>query len=139
MSKFAKLEQTLQRELSNLITTLRDPRVPLVVTVEEVQVTGDGRSAEVLVSTLEDDAYDDLLEALNGASGHLQREVAASFKPALHTQTHLSARQAARFRRLVGFCCACVLPRPTRWALRTTALTWCGWKPRGSSGCALEV
>ena len=78
MSKFAKLEQTLQRELSNLITTLRDPRVPLVVTVEEVQVTGDGRSAEVLVSTLEDDAYDDLLEALNGAGGHLQREVAAS-------------------------------------------------------------
>ena len=77
MSKFAKLEHTLQRELSALITTLRDPRVPMVVTVEEVHVAGDGRSAEVLVSTLQDDAYDELLEALNGASGHLQREVAA--------------------------------------------------------------
>lgn len=77
MSKFAKLEHTLQRELSALIATLQDPRVPLVVTVEEVHLAGDGRSAEVLVSTLEEDAYDDLLEALNGASGHLQREVAA--------------------------------------------------------------
>ncbi len=77
MSKFAKLEAHLQRELSALIATLRDPRVRGVVTVEEVHVAGDGRSAEVLVSTLEDDAYEELLAALNGASGHLQREVAA--------------------------------------------------------------
>ena len=77
MSKFSKLESHLQRELSSLIATMRDPRVRGVVTVEEVHMAGDGRSAEVLVSTLEEDAYDDLLEALNGASGHLQREVAA--------------------------------------------------------------
>ncbi|CAN5894259.1 hypothetical protein BH24DEI2_BH24DEI2_08070 [soil metagenome] len=80
MSKFAKLESHLQRELSSLIAGLRDPRVRGVVTVEEVHVAGDGRSAEVLVSTLEDEAVEDLLDALNGASGHLQREVAADLK-----------------------------------------------------------
>ena len=71
-----RLETTLQRELSSLISNLTDPRVPVVVTVERVRLSPDGRQAKVLVSALEDDE-DEMLAALNGASGYLQRELAA--------------------------------------------------------------
>ena len=71
-----RLETTLQRELSRLIPDLTDPRVPVVVTVERVRLSPDGRQAKVLVSALEEDTSE-MLEALNGASGYLQRELAA--------------------------------------------------------------
>ena len=71
-----KLETTLQRELSRLIPSLTDPRIPVVVTVERVRLSPDGRQARVLVSALEEDEGE-MLEALNGASGYLQRELAA--------------------------------------------------------------
>lgn len=71
-----RLETTLQRELSRLIPTLTDPRVPVVVTVERVRLSPDGRQAKVLVSALDEDEGE-MLAALNGASGYLQRELAA--------------------------------------------------------------
>ncbi len=75
MSKFIRLEQALQRELSSLIAQLQDPRVPLVVTVERVKLSPDGRQARVLVSALTEDE-EGMLAALNGASGYLQHEIA---------------------------------------------------------------
>jgi len=71
-----RLEPTLQRELSSLIPTLKDPRIPIVVTVETVNLSRDGRSAKVLVSTLDDEDEDAMLEALNRSSGYLQKEIA---------------------------------------------------------------
>ena len=71
-----RLETTLQRELSRLIPTLTDPRVPVVVTVERVRLSPDGRQAKVLVSALDEDEGE-MLAALNGAGGYLQRELAA--------------------------------------------------------------
>ncbi len=76
MSKFIRLEQALQRELSSLIAQLQDPRVPLVVTVERVKLSPDGRQARVLVSALEPEDEEGMLAALNGASGYLQHEIA---------------------------------------------------------------
>ena len=69
-----RLETTLQRELSRLIPTLTDPRIPVVVTVERVRLSPDGQQAKVLVSALDEG---EMLAALNGASGYLQRELAA--------------------------------------------------------------
>ncbi len=75
MSK-EKLEHTIVRQLSDLIPTLKDPRVPLVVTVEKVNLSKDGKSAKVLVSTLEEKDIIGMLEALNRASGYLQHQLA---------------------------------------------------------------
>lgn len=75
MNKVERLERTLSRELSSLIPQLKDPRVPLIVTVEQVQLSRDGRTGKVLVSTLETDDMPDMLAALNRASGYLQNEV----------------------------------------------------------------
>lgn len=75
MSK-EKYEHNLQRCLSTLIPDLKDPRIPLIVTVEEVHLSPDGKRAKVLVSTLEEADTEDMLAALNRAAGYLQHEVA---------------------------------------------------------------
>jgi ribosome-binding factor A len=72
----SKYEHNLQRCLSDLIPTLKDPRIPMIVTVEEVHLSPDGKRAKVLVSTLEDEDVSGMLVALNRAAGYLQHEVA---------------------------------------------------------------
>ncbi|CAN5516847.1 hypothetical protein BH24DEI1_BH24DEI1_09030 [soil metagenome] len=79
--KSASFERALSRRLSELIPTLADPRIPVVVTVERVRLAPDGSSARVLVSALGDEeALARLEQALNGARGHLQREIARDLK-----------------------------------------------------------
>jgi ribosome-binding factor A len=75
MSK-GKYEQNLQRCLSELIPTLKDPRIPMIVTIEEVQLSRDGKQAKLLVSTLQEEDLDGMLTALNRAAGYLQHELA---------------------------------------------------------------
>jgi len=76
--KPAQLESQLVRVLSNAISELSDPRVPLIVTVERVSVTSDFGIARVYLSTLGD--MGPLMAALEHAKGHLQREVARAVK-----------------------------------------------------------
>ena len=71
-----QVQAQLTRVLSEAIGELRDPRVPLIVTVERIQVTPDYGLARVYVSAMTGD-MEDLLEALNHARGHLQRQVSA--------------------------------------------------------------
>jgi ribosome-binding factor A len=71
-----KLEHSILRHLSDLIPTLKDPRVPLVVTVEKISLAKDGKRAKVLVSTLEEKDIKGMLEALSRASGYLQHQLA---------------------------------------------------------------
>ncbi|MGL4609704.1 MAG: 30S ribosome-binding factor RbfA [Trueperaceae bacterium] len=72
----SKYEHNLQRYLSELIATLKDPRIPMIVTVEEVHLSKDGKHAKVLVSTLEPEDIEGMLIALNRAAGYLQHEIA---------------------------------------------------------------
>lgn len=74
--KPAQVEAQLSRVLSEAIAGLRDPRVPLIVTVERVAVTPDYGLARVYVSAMGAD-MPALLDALTHARGHLQREVSA--------------------------------------------------------------
>lgn len=74
-----QVQAQLTRVLSEAIGELRDPRVPLIVTVERIQVTPDYGLARVYVSAMTGD-MEDLLDALNHARGHLQRQVAAQVR-----------------------------------------------------------
>lgn len=69
-----QLESQLARVVSEAIGTLEDPRVPMIVTVEAVSMTPDYAQARVYISSLGD--MPALLEALRGARGYLQRQVA---------------------------------------------------------------
>lgn len=96
MSKREQQERTLQRLVSDLIPTLKDPRIPLIVTIERVRLTSDGSAAKVLVSTLEEDPerLDETVEVLNRASGFLQRELGSRLEarrtPKLSFTGHVS-------------------------------------------------
>ncbi|MEF2279717.1 ribosome-binding factor A [Deinococcus sp. YIM 134068] len=74
-----QVQAQLTRVLSEAIAGLRDPRVPLIVTVERVTVTADYGLARVYVSAMGAD-MPALLDALTRARGHLQREVAAQVR-----------------------------------------------------------
>ncbi len=71
-------ERTLARTLGELIPQLKDPRIPVVVTVERVRLNADFSRAKVLISTLSEDDLPDFEAALERACGFLQRELAAT-------------------------------------------------------------
>lgn len=73
--KPAQVQSQLTRVLSAAIAELRDPRIPMIVTVDHVTLTPDYSLARVYVSAIGAD-MPDLLDALAHARGHLQREVA---------------------------------------------------------------
>ncbi|MPY66896.1 ribosome-binding factor A [Deinococcus sp. SDU3-2] len=77
--KPAQVQAQLTRVLSSAIAELRDPRVPLIVTVERVTVTPDYGLARVYVSAMGAD-MPELLDALGRARGYLQREISAQVK-----------------------------------------------------------
>ncbi len=74
-----QIQSQLTRVISDAIGGLRDPRVPMIVTVERVTVTADYALARVYVSAMTGD-MDELLDALRGARGYLQRQVADHVK-----------------------------------------------------------
>lgn len=73
-----QLESQLTRVLSDAIGELSDPRIPMIVTVEGVSLTPDFSQARVYISSMGDMAG--LLDALQNARGHLQRQVAHAVK-----------------------------------------------------------
>lgn len=88
-----RLELSILRALSNLIPELKDPRIPLIVTVERVNLSRDGKYARILVSTLVEDDMDEMMDALASATGHLQNQLAKTvdtrFVPKLSFHTNL--------------------------------------------------
>lgn len=94
MASRDQVERHLARALNDRIPTLRDPRVPLVVTVERVLLSADRERATVLVSTLDPADLEDLLAALDRAAGHLQREVSAELGLRRTPRLHFTADPA---------------------------------------------
>ena len=76
MNARERQERTLARALAELIPQLKDPRIPLVVSVERVRLNNDFSQAKVLVSTLNEADLPDFQRALERAGGFLQRELA---------------------------------------------------------------
>jgi ribosome-binding factor A len=75
-----RLASQIQRELAALIQNgLKDPRLGMP-SILEVQVSKDLAHARVYFSVLNAEQADDCLEALNHASGFLQREIGKQLK-----------------------------------------------------------
>ena len=72
-----RINEELQRELSALIRTLKDPRVQQsMVSVTKVEATGDLRYAKVYISVLDKAQEKEVMKGLKSASGFLRRELA---------------------------------------------------------------
>ena len=73
----SRVNEQLREEISDLIRNeLKDPRLGGLVSITEVEVTPDFRSARVFVSTFGDDTEKiQTVEALEAASGFIRREL----------------------------------------------------------------
>jgi ribosome-binding factor A len=74
-NRLGRINEEMQRELSSLIRTLKDPRVQGLISITAVQTTGDLRYAKVFVSVLDKSTTRDVMKGLKSASGYLRREI----------------------------------------------------------------
>ncbi len=75
-NRINRINEEIQKELSSLLRTLKDPRVQGgMVTVTRVDTTSDLRYAKVFVSTLDKEREKDLIRGLKSAAGYLRREL----------------------------------------------------------------
>ena len=76
-----RINEEMQKELANLIRSLKDPRIQgSMVTVTGVRATPDLRWAKVYVSVLEKDKARDVMKGLQSAGGWLRRELGSSLQ-----------------------------------------------------------
>ena len=80
-NRIGRINEEIQRELSSLIRTLKDPRVQnAMISITGVDTTGDLRYAKVFVSVLEKDKSKDVLKGLKSAGGYLRREIGSKLQ-----------------------------------------------------------
>ena len=76
-NRIGRINEEIQRELAELIRTLKDPRVQGLISVTGVETTSDLRYAKVYISVLEKERAQEVLKGLRSAAGFLRREIGA--------------------------------------------------------------
>lgn len=80
-NRIGRINEEVQRELSALIRTVKDPRVQgTMVSITAVETTPDLRYAKIFVSCLEKSRCKDVMKGLKSASGYLRRELGRSLR-----------------------------------------------------------
>ena len=80
-NRIGRINEEIQKELSALLRTLKDPRVQGgMVTVTHVDTTTDLRYAKVFVSVLDKAQEKDVVKGLKSAAGYLRRELGATLR-----------------------------------------------------------
>jgi len=80
-NRIGRINEDLQREISALIRTLKDPRVQQsMVSVTKVEATGDLRYAKVYISVLDKDKSKETLKGLKSAGGFMRREIGSRLR-----------------------------------------------------------
>ena len=75
------INQEIQRELSDLLRTVKDPRVQdVMISITRVETTPDLRFTKVYVSFLQEDKAADAMKGLKSAAGYLRRQIAANLQ-----------------------------------------------------------
>ena len=74
-NRIGRINEEIQRELSALIRTVKDPRVQGLVSITAVETTADLRYAKVFVSILDQTSGDQVIKGLKSAGGYLRREL----------------------------------------------------------------
>ena len=80
-NRINRINEEIQKELSSLFRTLKDPRVQGgMVTITHVDTTTDLRWCRVFVSVLDKSQEKDVAKGLKSAAGYLRRELGAAIK-----------------------------------------------------------
>jgi len=81
-NRIGRINEEIQRELSEQLRRLKDPRVSGtgMVSITRVDTTGDLRSAKVYISVLDKTQEKDVLKGLRSAAGFLRRELGGTLQ-----------------------------------------------------------
>ena len=80
-NRIGRINEEIQRELSALLRTVKDPRLQGgMLTVTHVDTTSDLRWCKVYVSALDKSREKDMLKGLKSAGGYLRRELGAALR-----------------------------------------------------------
>ena len=74
-NRIGRINEEIQREMSSLIRTVKDPRVSGMISVTAVDTTPDLKFCKLYISVLDKNDVDHVLKGLKSASGYLRREL----------------------------------------------------------------
>ncbi len=74
-NRIGRINEEIQRELSTLIRSVKDPRVTGMISVTAVDTTPDLKYAKIYISVLDKSDCTQVLKGLKSASGWLRREL----------------------------------------------------------------
>ena len=74
-NRIGRINEEIQREMSSLIRTVKDPRVSGMISVTAVNTTPDLKFCKVYISVLDKSDVEQVLKGLKSASGYLRREL----------------------------------------------------------------
>ena len=75
------INQEIQKELSALLRTVKDPRVQdVMISITRVETTPDLRFTKVYVSFLQEDKVADAMKGLKSAAGYLRRQLGTNLQ-----------------------------------------------------------
>ena len=76
-NRINRINEEIQKELSSLLRTVKDPRVQdTMISITRVETTPDLRYTKVYVSFLPEEKAKDAMAGLKSAAGYLRRELA---------------------------------------------------------------
>ena len=96
-NRIGRINEEIQRELSDQLRRLKDPRVSAtgMVSITRVDTTGDLRYARIYVSTLDKARETEVLKGLKSAAGFLRRELGRALQNDERYIAMMAARQAS--------------------------------------------
>ena len=74
-TRMGRINEEIQRAMSELIRTVKDPRVQGLISITRVETTNDLKFAKVFVSVLDKQDADQVVKGLRSAAGYLRREL----------------------------------------------------------------
>lgn len=74
--KIDRLQEDVRRELTDILRTLKDPRIHGMISIVRVELSGDMSSAKVYVSSMDGiEAAKEAVVGLKSAAGYVRREL----------------------------------------------------------------
>lgn len=80
-NRINRINEEIQKELSALLRTVKDPRVQdTMISITRVETTPDLRYTKVYVSFLQEERVKDAMAGLKSAAGYLRRQLGHNLK-----------------------------------------------------------
>ena len=80
-NRINRINEEIQKELSSLLRTVKDPRVQdTMISITRVETTPDLRYTQVYVSFLQEEKVKEAMAGLKSAAGYLRRQLGTNLK-----------------------------------------------------------